>query len=115
MNERPIPPLAPPAAPSAGETSAPAPASRFSPQGGRGGSEKNALYLLLGLAIVSGAAVYFTQGNAGLLASLQGDLDILVLMIPRVLPGVLIGGFVAVLAPKGMIADWLGDQTVAAR
>jgi uncharacterized membrane protein YraQ (UPF0718 family) len=67
------------------------------------------LIVLSALAAVCGTAVYFLQGLDAVVRSLRGDVDLVVLMIPRLAAGVLVGGFIQVLIPKGLAAKWLGE------
>ncbi len=72
-------------------------------------SDRVTLMVLSALAAVCGTAVYFLQGSDGVVQSLHADVDLVVLMIPRLAAGVLVAGFIQVLIPKGLAAKWLGE------
>jgi hypothetical protein len=75
----------------------------------RPASDRVTLIVLSALAAVGGTAVYLLQGSDSVVRSLRGDVDLIVLMIPRLAAGVLVGGFIQVLIPKGLAAKWLGE------
>ena len=72
-------------------------------------SDRVTLIVLGALAAVSGAALYLVDGSDSVVRSLRGDVDLVVLMVPRLAAGVLVGGFIQVLVPKGLAAKWLGE------
>lgn len=66
------------------------------------------------IALLSGAAaltVYWRDGPAKFLTVLDSDLWLFAAMVPKVLAGCLIGGFVALLLPREQVARWVGHES----
>ena len=66
------------------------------------------------IALLSGAAaltVYWRDGPAQFLAVLDSDLWLFAGMVPKVLAGCLIGGYVALLLPREQVARWVGHES----
>ena len=55
--------------------------------------------------------VYWRDGLAHFLDVLDGDLLLFAAMLPKVLAGCLIGGFVALLLPREQVARWVGHES----
>lgn len=62
------------------------------------------------LAVASGAACLYVEGRTAFLESLQGDLRLLVEILPRIAAALLIAGFVQVLIPRDAVAGVLGEE-----
>ncbi|MDA0675523.1 MAG: hypothetical protein O3A88_04060 [Proteobacteria bacterium] len=97
----------PPAADAAGALGAAAPPA---PPLKKSGSDRTALVVLALLTVASGALCYVFAGLGGVRHSLNEDAQLMVMIAPRVAAAVLIGGFVQVLAPRDLVARWLGKQ-----
>ncbi|MGZ0188134.1 MAG: permease [Alphaproteobacteria bacterium] len=63
------------------------------------------------LAIGLGMLCYALKGEAAFIRAFWADIDLLELMAPRFLIGLLLVGFLTVLAPKEMIARVLGKNS----
>lgn len=66
------------------------------------------------IATLSGSAaltVYWRDGLAHFLDVLDGDVLLFAAMLPKVLAGCLIGGFVALLLPREQVARWVGHES----
>ncbi|MDO8876682.1 MAG: permease [Pseudolabrys sp.] len=66
------------------------------------------------IAVLSGSAalaVYWRDGAERFLAVLDTDLLLFAYMVPKVLAGCLIGGFVALLLPREQVARWVGHES----
>ncbi len=66
------------------------------------------------IALLSGSAaltVYGRDGPAQFFAVLDSDLWLFAAMLPKVLAGCLIGGFVALLLPREQVARWVGHES----
>lgn len=60
------------------------------------------------LAISAGAACYFVKGEAAFMRGFSADMEIIETMAPRFLLGLLLVGFLTVLAPREAVARALG-------
>jgi uncharacterized membrane protein YraQ (UPF0718 family) len=68
----------------------------------------------LTIGALSGAAaltVFWRDGAEHFLAVLESDLLLFVTMLPKVVAGCLIGGFVALLLPREQVARWVGHES----
>ncbi|MDP7651138.1 MAG: permease [Rhodospirillales bacterium] len=74
-------------------------------------SESRSPLILAGLVGASGVLCYFIKGTDGVVASLEGDLALLAIMVPRMIAALAIAGLVQVLVPKDLVARWLGDAS----
>lgn len=66
------------------------------------------------IAVLSGSAaltVYWRHGVEHFLAVLDSDLLLFATMLPKVLAGCLIGGFVTLLLPRDQVARWVGHES----
>lgn len=72
-------------------------------------SDRVTLMVLGALAAVCGVTLYLIEGSDSVVRSLYADVDLVLLMIPRLAAGVLVGGFIQVMVPKGLAAKWLGE------
>jgi len=76
----------------------------------KSGSDRTALIVLALLTVASAGLCYVFTGLDGVRHSLEEDVELMALIAPRVAAAVLIGGFVQVLAPRDLVARWLGKQ-----
>ncbi|MGE3711247.1 MAG: permease [Hyphomicrobiaceae bacterium] len=60
-------------------------------------------------ALIAGTACFLTLGADAFNASISGDIDLLLLLIPRFAAGMLIAAFVKELLPRERIANYVGD------
>jgi len=60
-------------------------------------SESRSPLILAGLVGASGVLCYFIKGTDGVVASLEGDLALLAIMVPRMIAALAIAGLVQVL------------------
>jgi uncharacterized membrane protein YraQ (UPF0718 family) len=67
------------------------------------------IVIWLGVSVVAGALCWWLKGPATLQATLQDYVWQLLDLVPRMSGALMIGGFVQVLVPRGMISEWLGD------
>lgn len=66
------------------------------------------------IALLSGSAalaVYWRDGLEHFLEVLDSDLLLFGTMLPKVLAGCLIGGFIALLLPRDLVARWVGHES----
>lgn len=66
------------------------------------------------IATLSGSAaltVYWRDGLSHFIDVLESDLLLFAGMLPKVLGGCLIGGFVALLLPRELVARWVGHES----
>lgn len=63
------------------------------------------------LSISAALTVYWRDGAEHFLAVLDSDLLLFAGMVPKVLAGCLIGGFVALLLPRDQVARWVGHES----
>jgi uncharacterized membrane protein YraQ (UPF0718 family) len=63
------------------------------------------------LGIAAGTAVYWRDGSEKALAILTSDLGLFVDILPKVLAGCLIGGFISLLMPREMVARRVGGES----
>ena len=64
-----------------------------------------------GLAIFGAAATWYLRGPEAVWAALQGSGALVLLIIPIVGGGMLIGGYAQALLPREKVARWLGGES----
>ncbi len=69
------------------------------------------LYIFTLIALVSGAMVWHLKGEAVFNRILAEEGELLVVVFPRVVAGLLMAGFVQVLVPKELMARWVGQES----
>ena len=67
------------------------------------------ILIWLGVSAVAGAACWWLKGQATLETALHSYIWQLIDLVPRMSGALMIGGFVQVLVPRGLISEWLGD------
>ena len=67
-------------------------------------------WIVASLTAVSGIACYFVRGPEAFFASFKTDLELVVLITPRLGAALLIAASIQVLLPRDKVARWLGDQ-----
>ena len=79
---------------------------------GEGGGDDRiltpSLYIFTFMAVVSGALVWHLKGGAVFNRILAEEGELLLVVFPRVVAGLLMAGFVQVLVPKALMARWVG-------
>ena len=68
-------------------------------------------FLFLALAVGSGLAVFWLKGSAAVWRSLEDDGGLFLRILPQMIGGLLVGGFVQVLVPRDLVARWLGRES----
>ncbi len=68
-------------------------------------------YVFLVLAVGGGIAVYFLKGEEIFFGTLQKDLTLFLRIVPQIVGGMLVGGFISVLIPNDVVARWLGRES----
>lgn len=63
------------------------------------------------VALGAGALCYAVKGPEVFLATLGGDLDLLLSVLPKVVAGVLLSGLLTVLLPRDKVARWMGGRS----
>ncbi len=66
---------------------------------------------VLAISAVSGVTVYVREGSARFFAIFRGDVLLFGNMMPKMLAGCLIGGFVTLLLPREMVARLVGSES----
>ena len=82
----------------------------FKPIDWRGMFFDSSMGVLFGIAVVSGALVWWTQGYNAVLESIITDFWLLLSFTPKMAIAMLIAGFVTALVSRALIAAWLGDK-----
>lgn len=67
-------------------------------------------WIMAALAALSGAACYAVKGPEAFFATFSTDLELVVMIVPRLGAALLIAASIQVLLPRDKIARWLGDQ-----
>ncbi len=81
-------------------------------QGGRRGLANTRTVLIwVGIVMATALTCYLLKGAEAIEASLRSDLILMADMVPRMAAAILIGGFIQVLVPKGLVVKWLGDKS----
>jgi uncharacterized membrane protein YraQ (UPF0718 family) len=62
------------------------------------------------LSAIAGAVCYHVLGPAVFLESLQGDVDLLLFLVPRFIAAMLIAAFVGILLPRERVARYVSDR-----
>ncbi len=62
------------------------------------------------IAALSGVACYLLRGPEAFFASFKTDLELVLMIIPRLGAALLIAAAIQVLLPRDKVARWLGDQ-----
>ena len=68
-------------------------------------------YIFIVIGIISGIAVLMFKGHLVFFDILKKDLILFISLIPIVIAGILLGGFIQVLLPSKIIAKWLGAES----
>lgn len=63
------------------------------------------------LSLSAAAYVYWRDGSGHFLTVLESDIWLFVSMLPKVLAGCLIGGFITLLLPRELVARWVGQES----
>src|ERR1700689_706463 len=66
---------------------------------------------VLAISTISGLTVYLREGPERFLAIFKGDVLLFGNMMPKMLAGCLIGGFVTLLLPREMVARLVGGES----
>src|ERR671917_125912 len=67
-------------------------------------------WIVASLTAVSGLACYLVRGPDAFFATFRTDLELVVLITPRLGAALLIAAAIQVLLPRDKVARWLGDQ-----
>lgn len=78
-----------------------------SPPRRRGGWRTVAVWLLAALA--AGALCWYLEGREAVEMALDDYLRQGAVLLPRLIAGLLISGFIQVLVPRHLVVEWLGD------
>ncbi|MDC0074307.1 permease [Alphaproteobacteria bacterium] len=68
-------------------------------------------YIFIVIGIISGIAVLMFKGNLVFFDVLKKDLILFISLIPIIIAGILLGGFIQVLLPDKIISKWLGTDS----
>ncbi|MDO9411794.1 MAG: permease [Pseudolabrys sp.] len=63
------------------------------------------------LSLSAAAYVYWRDGSGHFFTVLESDIWLFVTMLPKVLAGCLIGGFITLLLPRELVARWVGGES----
>lgn len=64
-----------------------------------------------GLAVVTGTITYAEYGGAAVVSSIQHGFELLLMVLPQLAGGLLIGGLVTRLVSREKVARWLGGSS----
>jgi len=67
--------------------------------------------VILTISAVSGLTVYLREGSEQFFSIFRSDLLLFGNMLPKMLAGCLIGGFVTLLLPRELVARWVGAES----
>src|SRR3712207_6288877 len=67
-------------------------------------------WIMAAVAAVSGVACYLLRGAEAFWATFTTDLELVVMIVPRLGAALLIAAAIQVLLPRDKVALWLGDQ-----
>ena len=67
-------------------------------------------WLFTALAAASGIACYLVKGAEVFFASFRGDLELFIMILPKLGPALLIAGFLQRLVPRNAVATWMGER-----
>ena len=68
-------------------------------------------FVFVVIAVVSGLAVWITEGSGTFFDALGTDVRLLLRIVPLIGAGFLIGGFSQVLIPSDLVGRWLGAES----
>jgi uncharacterized membrane protein YraQ (UPF0718 family) len=78
---------------------------------GKGKPFGRSFWLFAALAVLSGVLCYRLKGQDVFIAALAGDLDLFMVLLPRMAAAMLMAGLVQVLLSREFVARWVGGQS----
>ena len=68
-------------------------------------------FIFLAVALLAGWATWEYEGPDIVLTAVEGDFNVLLFLVPRMLGGMILAGLVQVILPPELVAKWVGEES----